>query len=67
MATVPRTYCDVAAITACIVVVFMVGLPYVFPLLPPLHREPLPQHVHPELRRLPPVQDHLDNVGRQKR
>ena len=36
------------------------------PLLPPLHRNPFPQHVHPEFRRLPAVQDGLDNVRRQQ-
>jgi hypothetical protein len=34
---------------------------------PPLHRKPLPQHVHPELRWLPPAQDRLHDIQRQQR
>ena len=37
------------------------------PLLPPLHRYPFPQHVHPEFHRLPSVQNCLHDVGRQQR
>ena len=36
-------------------------------LLPPLHRKPLAQHVHPEVRRLPPVHDRLYDIRRQQR